>query len=326
MADLTIAKKACYSFGQLRRIGDRSSLITTRRHHSDVRLFCCLHEMGFSVVAKLRSLAPRVKSVGERVSVFSRSERELGRNRRRDDDQPWRRWYKTARWQKLRMSVLIAHEFTCEMCGCVKGDTSQLVCDHIDPHGGDHEKFWNGPFQALCKECHDSRKQSIDRAGKKAAFFPDWLEPSRIPLTIVCGPPASGKSTYVARRFGLKDVVIDLDVIASELSGGEPLHRWDRERWLHPALFKRNDMLSKLSNKPQYDAAWFIVAEPKAQWRQWWCDKLSPQKIIVLEVDEVQCLANAARDRDRDQALTEASIGQWWSDYSPRPGDHIVRG
>jgi hypothetical protein len=38
-------------------------------------------------------------------------------------------------------------------------------------------------------------------------------------LTVVTGPPCAGKSTYVQRNFRDGDVVIDLDVIASALSG-----------------------------------------------------------------------------------------------------------
>lgn len=67
--------------------------------------------------------------------------------------------YKTARWQKLRWSILVRDLFTCQECKGIEADTSQLVCDHIEPHKGDEAKFWAGPFQTLCKHCHDSLKQ-----------------------------------------------------------------------------------------------------------------------------------------------------------------------
>ncbi len=35
--------------------------------------------------------------------------------------------------------------------------------------------------------------------------------PSAIPVTMVCGPAASGKSQYVRDRAGGRDLVIDLD-------------------------------------------------------------------------------------------------------------------
>lgn len=40
------------------------------------------------------------------------------------------------------------------------------VCDHVDPHRGDEVKFFSGPFQSLCADCHDTDKQRIERGGK----------------------------------------------------------------------------------------------------------------------------------------------------------------
>ncbi len=87
--------------------------------------------------------------------------------RRRDQVQHWRRWYKTARWQKLRWSILVRDLFTCAMCKRIEADTSQLVADHRVPHRGDEARFWDeGNLQCLCKGCHDSAKQSVERRGR----------------------------------------------------------------------------------------------------------------------------------------------------------------
>ena len=38
------------------------------------------------------------------------------------------------------------------------------VVDHIQPHEGDMNLFWNADnHQALCKLCHDSIKQKIEK-------------------------------------------------------------------------------------------------------------------------------------------------------------------
>jgi hypothetical protein len=44
---------------------------------------------------------------------------------------PWKAWYKTARWQRLRLEIFKRDHYTCQ-CGCVliEGDASQLVADH----------------------------------------------------------------------------------------------------------------------------------------------------------------------------------------------------
>ncbi len=73
----------------------------------------------------------------------------------------YRRLYKTAQWQRLRADQL-ALEPLCRMCSDVGLLTTATICDHITPHKGNVEKFWNGPFQSLCKHCHDSRKQRME--------------------------------------------------------------------------------------------------------------------------------------------------------------------
>ncbi len=91
------------------------------------------------------------------------------RRRQRDRVQPWRAWYKTSRWQKLRMSVLLRDLFTCQMRGCgrIEADTSQLVADHKIPHHGDEALFWDeNNLQCLCKPCHDKLKQKQERASR----------------------------------------------------------------------------------------------------------------------------------------------------------------
>lgn len=75
----------------------------------------------------------------------------------------YKRWYKTARWQKLRARQL-QDEPVCRMC--LPRATIATVCDHITPHRGDEAKFWSGPFQSLCKPHHDRDKKLIE-AGKK---------------------------------------------------------------------------------------------------------------------------------------------------------------
>ena len=110
-------------------------------------------------MGKLTSIKPRLSAQPSRLQHHDGAER--GRDQRRDEV-PWRRWYKTGRWQRLRMAVLLRDLFTCQWPGCgrVEPDTSQLVADHRKPHRGDEALFWNeGNLWCLCKSCHDGAKQ-----------------------------------------------------------------------------------------------------------------------------------------------------------------------
>ena len=78
---------------------------------------------------------------------------------------PWRKWYRTARWRKLRAQVLLDAMYTCERCGTLEGDTSRLVADHKTPHRGREELFWDrNNLACICKSCHDGAKQREERA------------------------------------------------------------------------------------------------------------------------------------------------------------------
>lgn len=78
------------------------------------------------------------------------------------DTRPWRGWYKRARWLRLREHQLVMHPL-CAFCleqGIVEPAT---VVDHIKPHRGDPELFWDPDnLQSLCKPHHDSTKRRIE--------------------------------------------------------------------------------------------------------------------------------------------------------------------
>jgi 5-methylcytosine-specific restriction enzyme A len=71
--------------------------------------------------------------------------------------------YKTARWQRMRLTILPGDLYTGASCCVIEADTLRLICDHIEPHRGNVEKFWAGPFQILCKRCYDSEKQRQEK-------------------------------------------------------------------------------------------------------------------------------------------------------------------
>lgn len=113
-------------------------------------------------MGRLTSIKPRIGTLAPRIGYASGDEQ--ARSRQRDATQSWRAWYKTARWQKLRWSVLVRDLFTCKRCDKVEGNTRLLVADHKTPHRGDERMFWDEQnLQCLCKACHDKDKQREER-------------------------------------------------------------------------------------------------------------------------------------------------------------------
>lgn len=69
------------------------------------------------------------------------------------------------RWQAYRERYLTEHPL-CVMHQAQGRVVAASVVDHIEPHRGDHKLFWNPKnHQALCKSCHDSHKQRLEKSG-----------------------------------------------------------------------------------------------------------------------------------------------------------------
>jgi 5-methylcytosine-specific restriction enzyme A len=94
-------------------------------------------------------------------------------------DQGSKHLYNSKKWQIIRKNKLINQPW-CEECLRANPPiyTPATDVDHIDPHRGDIKRFFNGPFQSLCKECH-SRKTASEvnerGAGQKSTT---WSEKS----------------------------------------------------------------------------------------------------------------------------------------------------
>ncbi|KOR47163.1 endonuclease [Xanthomonas oryzae] len=72
--------------------------------------------------------------------------------------------YSSSKWRKLR-AVFLKSNPLCVYCLEDNRTTAATVVDHIQPHRGDSELFWDEDnLQALCQQCHSSRKQLEERA------------------------------------------------------------------------------------------------------------------------------------------------------------------
>ena len=67
----------------------------------------------------------------------------------------YRKFYKTARWERLRRTQLGANPL-CRYCYEREDIVEATVVDHIKKHDGDTTLFWDPcNLQSLCKPCHD---------------------------------------------------------------------------------------------------------------------------------------------------------------------------
>nr|WP_020184817.1 HNH endonuclease [Methylopila sp. 73B] len=94
----------------------------------------------------------------------SKRERDKAHDARRTAEQPWRKWYWTARWRKIAKAHLASSPLCveCQKSGRV---TAASVCDHVVPHRGDETLFWQGQRQSLCASCHNGAKKRQEAQG-----------------------------------------------------------------------------------------------------------------------------------------------------------------
>lgn len=256
--------------------------------------------------------------------------------------EPWRKWYSRAAWKRLRLDVLVRDGFECRACQRIDPTGRQLVADHIHPHRGDPERFWAlGNIQTLCKPCHDGDKQREERAAPAAPrgsgggrmARPDWFRKSYVPVTLVCGAPGSGKSTWVEAARDPADLVVCFDQIAGQIFAGGALRAGVTltPDQIADVLRRRNEMIADLMwsrAAGKWARAWIIAGEPRAESRQWWADVVGAQ-IVVLETSEAECRRRIQADAEAGdargpQALRQ--VGEWWREYRPRAADRRIEG
>lgn len=86
-----------------------------------------------------------------------------------------KRLYDSVRWRKARALFLRQNPF-CILCSRQGRDTPANIVDHIQPHCGDYDLFWDRDnWQALCASCHSSLKRQQELGGRYSGCDVDGL-------------------------------------------------------------------------------------------------------------------------------------------------------
>lgn len=133
---------------------------------------------------------------------------------------------------------------------------------------------------------------------------------NRTPVTLVCGPPCSGKSTYVAERMRPGDLVVDVDLLYQAI--GVPGLHAEHELRLWPfAMAARDALLARLGEPNDLVRAWVISSAPRR------AERANPPGacVVVLAVPEEECVRRA--EVDNRPSVTAQWIREWWDAYQP---------
>jgi 5-methylcytosine-specific restriction protein A len=251
----------------------------------------------------------------------------------------YRRWYGLRAWQILRRDQFQAEPF-CRMCA-EDGNPSipATVCDHVTPHRGDRALFFDpANLQSLCDFHHDKSKQDEEALGYSIAVgddgfptdprhpanggrpnrrigwsIPDGLQPSGIPVMLVCGPPAAGKTTYVREHARKGDILIDFDLIRHKVGGTS----WDFDEGVNRRAFAyRDKMIRGLASK-RWGTAWLVVMAPTKAERKAWADALGWTTEVIVNPGRERCLEQMAGDPGRKATakMQAQAIARWFDAF-----------
>ena len=79
------------------------------------------------------------------------------------------------KWQQAREGFLKKNPL-CEDHKARGQVVAATVVDHIAPHRGDMKLFWDrANWQSLCKTCHDSHKQRLEKSGVDTGCSTDGI-------------------------------------------------------------------------------------------------------------------------------------------------------
>jgi len=197
------------------------------------------------------------------------------------------------------------------MCLAMNRQTPATVADHIIPHTGDSNLFWDvDNLQSLCDRCHNQKTwyETI-----KSPYLPKNIRPKSKDITLLFGAPCSGKSTW-AKKQGCK--VIDFDDIKKTVSGVNPYET--PSQYIPTCMAIRNQLIETIKER-----VIIIGSLPNPKHRTDWISKLKAKPLMMI-TGEHECIRRLKQSNRPNINGQIALIKQWFAMFKPLGNEGFI--
>lgn len=133
-------------------------------------------------------------------------------------------------------------------------------------------------------------------------------------ITVVTGPPCSGKSTYIREHAAVDDIVIDLDVLALALtSEGMESHGYSEQvrRVARDARLAAVKSAIRLAQGERYLGVWIVHTDPSVEDRRGY--RAVNAQVVEVNPGKDVCLRRLEFRPLQNQIMSRPVIEAWFA-------------
>lgn len=217
-------------------------------------------------------------------------------------------FYNSGEWRAFRKTMIAKRGNICAHCNIAILDARAIIAHHKQELTPDNIHnpaiaFGEDNIDLICFDCHNKSHKRFGYAQYEDRH-----------VYLVYGPPCAGKSCFVMQHMLRGDLMLDIDIIYSAVSG---LSLYDKPQALRQNVFAIRDLLlDQIKTRTgKWGNAWIIGGYPEAYARQQLINELGAEPIFI-EATREECLSQAIAGGNRPQEW-QGYINNWFERYIP---------